>query len=122
MQQPKRLHKLVQSLFGTDAGKISDRERVAGVGFHLAVVAAQIDPQGNPVKAVRGEIEILRHEIPVISAMNEKPIELLGASVDFRERLPAVFLGKILEENVIPLQRAKNGAGVLRTAMSAARP
>ena len=104
MKDAEGVDESVETLFGADAGEVSDREGFAGCCPGLPVMFGQVDAQGQGVELPRVESEVANHVITVVVAVDDEPVEVGSQIVDRLDRLAAIRLDQIFQEDVIALE------------------
>src|SRR5262249_23378629 len=100
VKQAKGLDELVQSLFGTDAGEVSDRKRTAGDHLGKSIVPGQIDSQRHNVHLVVRQFQQVGHVVAVVGAVHQKPVEELHMPAQQLQGLLSPWLDQIVEKDV----------------------
>src|SRR5438105_10667014 len=78
MQQAECLGHDVEALLRTDAGKVTDGERLFIACRPRSAVAGQVQPGVNDVDALARNGEISRHEVGTVPAGGDEAVELLA--------------------------------------------
>ena len=90
----RQFHEYVQSLLGTDAGEIADREWSAVDTRPRVAKAFQVEPGMDDVDAFAWQAEVACHEVGIIMARGDEAHEILAIGADEFEGSAAILVGK----------------------------
>ena len=121
MQNLERLDKLIQALLRTDSGEVANRETVVAAQYGLTVMAFQVNSQRKQMKLVFGQAQVPRHEVPIVSAVDEEPVKGCRLLLNQLDGTALVGFDQGFQKHVVPLQdaidlSAKRSLQVLQSA------
>src|SRR4030095_2633158 len=92
----------MQSLFGCDAGKVSDPKRTVGrYGRLMAFVSLHVDPKRHDGDPARRYLQVIRHEARTIVADGNEVIHIRDLASDKLQRFAAVRLVTSIDTELI---------------------
>ena len=112
MEDAEGIDQSVESFFGADAGEVPDGERfVLGIRGcpRLAIMFGQVDAQWQGVELAGVEPEVADHVIAVVVAVDNEPVEVGGSFVNGFDRLGAIRLDQVFQEDVVSLEDTQQG-------------
>ena len=107
-ENAERRGQRVQTLFGTDAGKITDRVGSSVSRRARAAVAGQVQAGIHYVDPFARNPKVVGHEVGVVNTRGDEAIDLRAVLPDQIEALAPVRLRQRLQVNIIPLQRTQD--------------
>ena len=110
MENPERVHELMEALLLTNPREVADCERSIAPLLGPAIVSAEIDSERQQMKLLDRQVQIARHRVAIEAAVDQKPVEAASPLGDHLDGLRAVGLRQLAEEDVVALERAVDRA------------